>query len=114
VAQTKSSLYYCLPDKIALTYDEANAIKKLRCGEIMHSWRSVARYFTRANKEFVLKYDLLVMADGDYEIERYGSLMDADEIAAYTKWESGNQLLGIDLCRAAMLFFDEKDEDGWN
>ena len=31
-----------------------------------------------------------------------------------TKGEESNQLLGMDLCKHAMMFFGEEEEDGWN
>ena len=107
-------MFYILPDDFKLNKDQADYVKLLRCGEVTHSWRSVARHFTRKNPDFVINYDLMDIADRDVMLEHFSHTMSDDEKSVLTKWENGHQLLGMDLCKAAMLFFNETETDGWN
>lgn len=107
-------MYFFEDNELVLTEDQYKYIKELRCGPVMHSWRSLARKFTRRYPSFVEKYKLEEMADKNEHLEMFGFFMEEEEKSAMTTWENGNQLLGIDLCTAAMQYFNESVEDGWN
>lgn len=98
-------------DELVLTEEQAEYVKDLRVNRYMNS-RTLARLFTRKFPEFVEKYELQDMADKAEVIKRFGPLPEED-MAEMTDWESGDQLLGADLCVAAMRFFCEKADDGW-
>lgn len=108
--------YYMFDDEdgIKLTEEELLYIKELRCGPITHSWRALARKFTRRYPEFMKINGLEDLADREDQLQHFSNVMTPEEKAEMTSWESGNQLLGIDLCTAAMHFFKETVEDGWN
>lgn len=95
------------------TEEELNQIKELRCGKIMHSYRALARKFTRANPEFVKRNKLEGMADKEDMMKHFAHVLTVKEANEMTPWESGNQLLGQDLCMAAAKFFKEENLDEW-
>jgi hypothetical protein len=106
------SFYFFEDDELKLTEEQLLYIKELRCGKIMHSWRALARKFTRKYPEFMKAHKLEEMADREDQLKHFANVMTPEEKAEMTAWESGNQLLGIDLCTAAMKHFKETMEDG--
>jgi hypothetical protein len=105
--------YYLDLGIFKLTDEQASFVKELRCGKVQHSWRMVARRFTRRFPAFVSEQGLLALADKKDQKGR-GWPISKKELAKMTDWENGNQLLGVDLCTAAMRHFGEAVEDGWN
>jgi hypothetical protein len=97
------------------TYTEAELamIKELRCGKILHSYRALARKFTRANPEFVKRNKLEEMADKEYMLKELAHAITVKEAKEMTPWENGNQLLGQDLCMAAAKYYGEENEGEW-
>lgn len=104
---------YILDAETVLTDDQAAYIKLLRNGPLCHSWRLLARKFTRKYPDFVEKHNLIEMADRDDQLKDYSNYMTAEEKTEMTAWENGNQLLGMDLCSLAMHFYKESMDDGW-
>lgn len=95
------------------TEEELNQIKELRCGKIMHSYRALARKFTRANPDFVKRNNLEGMADKEYMLKEFAHALTVEEAKEMTSWENGNQLLGQDLCMAASNYFGEEGQGEW-
>lgn len=111
----KMESFYLFPDgELKLSKEQAEYIRELRLGPVRRSYRMIARLFTRKYQTFLRDNEMENLKDKDYILKHFKGALTVEEMLSFTDHETGNQLLGIDLCTAAMRYFYETSEDGWN